>query len=225
MLLALSARRGSDPVPIVAAALLTIKPQAGFLIPVIWAVQRRWGAIVATAGVVLVLVALSVLVFGLASWSSYVSDTLPRLDDLERHGTGLFMMMIPSAFMALRIVTGDGDLAATLHLVFAGAVGAYLIWRLIVVKDTVARNALVLIGTVLLAPYMHSYDLALLLAGALLVARLYAGVIWVFLLVAIACGLPQFVLSAEYRRRAALAAPHPAAPDPRRTSGRALKRL
>ena len=103
------------------------------------------------------------------------------------------MLMIPSAFMALRIITGDGDLAATLHLVFAAVVGAYLIWRLIVVKDTVARNALVLIGTVLLAPYMHNYDLALLLAGALLVARLHAGVIWVFLLVAIACGLPQFV--------------------------------
>jgi alpha-1,2-mannosyltransferase len=199
LLLALSARSPEDrtlrdKTPIVAAALLTIKPQAGFLLPVLWVVQRRWMAIFWTGVLAVAICLLSIGVFGWDAWRGYLFQTLPVLDELERHGTGPFMLMIPSAFMAFRIVLGDGSLAATLHLIFAAGVVAYLIWRLVKVHDATARNALILIGTVLITPYMHTYDLGLLLCGALLVARLHPEKFGVFVLVAIAWVLPHLVM-------------------------------
>lgn len=194
LLLALSARSPGDKTPVVAAALLTIKPQAGFLLPVLWVVQRRWMAIVWTGVLAAAIGLLSIGVFGWDAWRGYLFQTLPVLDELERNGTGPFMLMIPSAFMAFRIVLGDGSLAAALHLIFAAGVVAYLIWRLVKVRDATARNALLLIGTVLITPYMHNYDLSLLLCGALLVARLHPDKLGVSVLVAIAWALPYLVL-------------------------------
>ena len=64
LLLALSARSRRDPVSICAAALLTIKPQAGFLLPLLWAFQRRWQLITLTAVAVIAFVALAIAWYG-----------------------------------------------------------------------------------------------------------------------------------------------------------------
>lgn len=188
MLVALFPRAPRAAGPIVAAALLTVKPQIGFLLPLVWGLQRRWVAIAATGALALALVLLATLLFGTETWRGYLTDTLPALDGLERYGRGPFTWRIPSAFMSFRILTGDGDLAIRLHLVFAALVGAWLVWRLVALSDAVTRAALVLVGTTLITPYIHAYDLNLLLCGALLVLRLHperAG-IWV----AVAWALP-----------------------------------
>ncbi|MDP9138294.1 MAG: DUF2029 domain-containing protein [Pseudomonadota bacterium] len=104
LLLALSPRKEHDPLPVGAAALLTLKPQTGFLLPVLWLFQRRWWMIAATAVASLALIGLAVAVFGAGSWRDYITDTLPMLGLLERQGSGPFIAMIPSAFMALRIL-------------------------------------------------------------------------------------------------------------------------
>jgi hypothetical protein len=171
MLLALSARTARDPVSIAAAALLTIKPQVGFLLPLLWMFQRRWRMIAWTALIVTAFFAVAVALFGLEPWRDYIGDTLPRLNALEREGHGPFMAMIPSAFMAMRIVIGDSASALLIHFGFAIAVAAVLVFRLWRVEDANRRAAMVLIATVLMTPYIHNYDLALLLCGALLVAR------------------------------------------------------
>jgi hypothetical protein len=199
MLLALSGRSSRDLVSPMAAALLTLKPQAGFLLPLLWVFQRRWWAIVATAVLSLGLVALALALFGPQPWRDYLFDTLPVLSKLERHGTGPFMTMIPSAFMALRILTHDGDLALLLHAGFAVLVGVVLVTRLARVDDALRRAAMVLIATTLMTPYLHNYDLGLLLCGALLVARRYPPVslkaLIVLILVTLAWGLPQLVVA------------------------------
>jgi alpha-1,2-mannosyltransferase len=199
MLLALSPRSARDPIPIAAAALLTIKPQAGFLLPVLWAFQRRWQLIAITALAVIGLVALSIAVFGLEPWRGYLGDTVPVLSALESEGSGPFMAMIPSLFMALRIVTGDSGLAMLIHVAFAAIVLVVLLSRLWRIEDANRRAAMVLIATVLMTPYMHNYDLALLLCGALLVARRWSpvekGLISVDLLVLLAWALPHVVVT------------------------------
>ena len=58
-----------------------------------------------------------------------------------------------------------------MHAGFAAAVAVVLVVRLWQVEDGIRRSALVLIATTLITPYLHNYDLALLLCGALLVAR------------------------------------------------------
>lgn len=171
MLLALSARTGRDPVSMAAAALLTIKPQVGFLLPLLWTFQRRWRMIAWTAFVIAAFLAVAVALFGLVPWRDYFGDTLPTLNALERDGSGSFMTIIPSTFMAMRIVIGNSASALLIHVGFAALVAAVLVLRLSQVEDANRRSAMVLIATALMTPYIHSYDLALLLCGALLVAR------------------------------------------------------
>jgi hypothetical protein len=104
------------------------------------------------------------------------------------------MLMIPSAFMAFRTLGVDGDLAAAIHVVLAAIVVAVLVWRLVAVKDATARGAMLLLAITLATPYMHNYDLAILLAGALLAARLWSHRSAVFVFVALAWALPQLVV-------------------------------
>lgn len=171
MLLALAPGTRTDPHSILGAALLTIKPQSGFLLPLIWGFQRRWMLIFATAAVASSVLILSVLVFGMQAWSDYLHLTMPELSKLERHGRGLFMAMIPSLFMSLRLLGMSGDSALAAHGVFALLVLVTLAWRLSRTTDHQVQSALVLVGTCLITPYMHVYDLSLLLAGGLLILR------------------------------------------------------
>jgi alpha-1,2-mannosyltransferase len=195
MLLALSGRRSLDALSIISAALLTIKPQTGFLLPVLWVIQGRWRLIFAVGIVTLILLAASIMFFGAQAWWDYLGETLPVLNALEREGTGPFMLMIPSVFMSFRILLGDGELAATLHQIFAIAVFAVLIWRLLATKAVMVQNALILVGTTLITPYLHNYDLALLLAAALLVVRLAPDKrLLAYTLVGVAWGLPALIV-------------------------------
>jgi alpha-1,2-mannosyltransferase len=171
LLVALSGRRNGDPASVLATALLTMKPQVGFLMPVLWLVGRQWQSIAWTSAIVLVMLGLTLALFGPGPWRDYVGDTLAMLNRLEREGSGPFIMMVPSTFMSLRILTGDGQLAGWLHWVTAAAVVAALGWRLVKVSDPLRQAAMILVATVLVTPYLHNYDLAILTAGALLVAR------------------------------------------------------
>lgn len=172
LLLALSQRGPRDWVAVGATAALTIKPQIGFMLPVLWALTRQWRLILVVSAAVLAVLALTFVLTGPAPWLGYLFETLPELDGLERHGTGMFVYMIPSVFMALRILTGDGDLAATLHLGVAAVVLAWCVWLILRAPGHRARAALVLVGTAAITPYLHIYDLAMVLAGAMMVARL-----------------------------------------------------
>ena len=199
MLVALSARTSRDALSPIAAALLTIKPQAGFLLPLLWIFQRRWWAIGVAAGLAIGLAAATYGLLGIEPWRDYVFDTLPTLSQLEREGIGPFMSMIPSAFMALRILTGNGGLALLLHLGFAVLVGIVLVVRLSQVSDPVRQAAMVLIATTLMTPYLHNSDLGLLLCGGLLMARRYPPLtikaLVVLILVGVAWALPKLVMT------------------------------
>lgn len=197
LLVALSLRH-TEPAPIISAALLTLKPQAGFLLPVLWVYQRRWWPLAITAGLVLALIALATALFGISAWRDYLGDTLVQLSLLERYGFGPFMSMIPSVFMAMRVLQVEGDTAFLIHAIFAVVIGAVLLIRLWQVTDPERRVALILIATALITPYLHNYDLTVLLCGALLVARRWPatslGSLGVNLLVIAALMLPLAVV-------------------------------
>jgi len=171
LLVALSARAGRDLPAIASAAILTVKPQVGFLLPLVWIGQRRWGLIAATALAAMGLLAFSIAVFGVAAWHDYLTLSAPTLSELERHGSGPFMVMIPSLFMALRLGGMDGDVALLVHALFALVIFALLIRRFVQATDQWRRVALVLVATSLMTPYMHMYDLSILAVAGLLLAR------------------------------------------------------
>ncbi len=194
LLVALAPRGKLAPLAAAAAALLTFKPQLGYLLPLLYARQRRWWLIAGAGVLSLLLVVVTLAVFGPQAWRDYVGASLPYLELAHRKSVGPGILMVPSAFMSFRIVLGNDVLAGQLHLVFATAVGAFLVWRLFSTRDAIAQTALMLIGTVLITPYMLNYDLAVLLAGALLVARLHPQSIVVCILVVVAWSLPTTMI-------------------------------
>jgi len=171
LLVALSTRDGGRWAGGVAAGFLTLKPQLGFALPVIFLLRRQWGAILLAIVVALALAVMSGAVFGVDVWRSYVSDTLAFLSAGERGNTGPFMALEPSVFMAGRILTGDAGLALLVHGIVAAAAVVYAVWRQVGARTPDQQAAVALAATVLITPYFHSYDGGLLLCAALLAAR------------------------------------------------------
>lgn len=199
LLFALAGRDHRSIGSIASAAALTVKPQAGFLLALLWLTNRRWSLIAATSAATLLLIGLSIALFGMEAWRDYAGLTLPELSDLERNGSGPFTLMIPTMFMSMRLAGFDGDTAIVIHFAFAAAVLAFLIWRLRGERDPMNQAALVLIGTCLITPYLHLYDLGILMAGALIIMRGVDGLIGgkrlaVVLAVGAAWALPKLVM-------------------------------
>jgi hypothetical protein len=71
----------------------------------------------------------------------------------------------------MRLLGYDADIASTIHFIVAGVVLLLLGWRLWVERSSERQAALILIGMCLITPYMHLYDLTVLLAGALILTR------------------------------------------------------
>lgn len=168
LLIALTSRSPRDGLSAVSAALLTVKPQLGLLLPLYWLFGRNWWLIGATALLVLALAGFSVVVFGVESWRAYLGETLPYLSAFEAEGTGAFMLMIPSVFMSLRVLEFDSGFALQAHLAVAVVLFASFVFALMRGASGPGRIALCLIATSLITPYLHTYDMSSLLVGALL---------------------------------------------------------
>ena len=175
MLIAL-APRGRNGAASLAAALLTMKPQIGFLLPLLWIIQRRWVTIVVTGALFAALIVAALALFGQQPWRDYLTLTAPVLSALEREGTGSFLLMIPSLFISLRLLGLSGDAALMIHAGFAAVVFLLLARSLAGRIGPQRQAALVLVATCLIGPYVHIYDLTLLVAAALILLRIGSAV-------------------------------------------------
>ncbi len=165
LLLALAAPRGGP----LAAGLLTVKPQAGFMLPVLWLVERRFVAIAIAGAVAIGLGVGALLAFGPGVWRDYLGPTLGLLNTLEREGEGGFLAMIPSVFIGVRNVAGDATVATYVHAAAAIGAGVFGIWAMLRADDGRARWAIAIAAMAVITPYIHIYDLAPILAAALIV--------------------------------------------------------
>ncbi len=168
-----AAAYGPDRRPVLAglaAALLTLKPQLGLLVPLAYAAAGCWRAFtVAALGTVALGVA-SVFAFGPESWAAFVTGATRAASDTASGLLPLFKMATPfgaARFAGLPIAAAS-TFAALIALFAAAAV--VIVWRRI---DDAGLRAATLSGAALLAaPYGYYYDLAiLLLPGAILVRR------------------------------------------------------
>ena len=140
------------------AALLTIKPHLGILLPVVF-LWRRWGLASAIVGTV-ALIGASVLVFGPSLWPQYQAHIAATHGAFISEAEGfLYERMMTSPMGVYR-----GTLAPlALHLAFA--VPALMLWwraRNAPVKELAFITATV---TFLILPYSHSYDLTVVGLG------------------------------------------------------------
>jgi hypothetical protein len=141
--------------------LLTLKPQLGFLFPVMLAASGRWRVFAIASVTALLLAAAAAAVFGPQVWSDFVVKGLPAqnlvLADPDRIGTPYYTTI----FMNLRGAGASYSAAMITQAVFSTlAVSAvFLAYRLRKNADPQLLSALFFAATVSAVPYLLSYDL------------------------------------------------------------------
>jgi hypothetical protein len=151
----------------IAIGILTVKPQLGFLFPILLCFERRWLVIASASLTAVVMVGLSATFFGVEAWTGYMTITLSQQTDVMLHLEGAFADMIPSvfgSFRSLRMI--EPETALRVHMIFAVAVFCFFLWSLAKAKTSVARATNAVFATFLVTPYSVSYDLAALSAIA-----------------------------------------------------------
>jgi hypothetical protein len=169
--------------------LLTIKPQLGVLLPMTLVLLGAWRAFAAAAVTALLLIAASLVFFGVEPWQAWWAGTAQWQWAFLSTTQAFFTTQMTTPFIALRFLGASVDVALAFQglvaLVVVGATWAVLkgpaSWPL---KATV-----VAFGSMLIAPYVLAYDLAIPLAalvwclrdGGVRVSRLavvVVGIVW-----------------------------------------------
>jgi hypothetical protein len=153
-----------DKRPVVAGivfGLMSCKPQLGLLLPFALLFGRQWTAFAAAAATSLAFAALSTVVIGLDAWLAFWRN-MPVVGILLDSGA-LPWAKIPSLYVMLRMVGLSAAPAYALHAFLALGVAAAVMhvwWRC---RGSLLLNGAVLVvGTLLIPPYLFDYDLALL---------------------------------------------------------------
>ena len=142
-------------------ALLVVKPQLAWLVPLALLAGRQYRALAALCLTAMALIAVSMLIFGLDLWLSYaVQGTLLKQVILE-HGSGTWHRMI-SAFVLVRHLGLPVSIAYAAQAVVSMIV-AWLVlvpWR----AEGASPNsfAMLLLGVLLGSVYVSDYDCVLL---------------------------------------------------------------
>jgi arabinofuranan 3-O-arabinosyltransferase len=166
--LALFALQLRDKRPILAGmclGLLTVKPQLGFLLPLLFLAERRWRVLAAAVVTTCALVILSLLLFGIGAWKDYVAIVLPYQGDVMAHLEGTFLTMLPSTYGAARLHGVPAGSAMLIHLTVAVPVVFAAIVAIFATRSNRARDYIVLTATFLVTPYSLNYDLGMLAAA------------------------------------------------------------
>jgi hypothetical protein len=152
-----------------AAALLTVKPQLGILIPIAYLAGGCWRAFfVAAAGAIALGVA-SVAVFGIGAWAAFFDAALGAASNVASGAMPLYKMATPYA--AARLAGFAPEWAGVVQAIFILAAVAVvaIVWRR--VKDADLRAAVLCAGVFLAAPYAYYYEFVILALPAAIIAK------------------------------------------------------
>ena len=161
-----------DKRPIVAglaAALLTVKPQLGLLLPIAFLAGGCWRAFFAAAIGTALLMLASAAAFGPESWTAFIESIVGISDKLAKGVMPLFKMVTP--FANARFAGLPVEASLIVHGIFAiaAAIGVGVVWRR--VRDAEMRAAALCAGVFFVAPYGFYYELIILALPAALLAR------------------------------------------------------
>lgn len=155
-----------------ALALLTVKPQLGFLIPLLALLDRNWALLRWATVFTVALAGLSVALFGVDSWRAYFTQVIPYQELVMHDWYGIFLRMMPSTFGSVRTLEYMPETAYALQWIVSGVAFAVLLRLLFVLKDPLERVFAILAGTFLITPYSFNYDMgAIAVVAACLALR------------------------------------------------------
>ncbi|WP_303976151.1 glycosyltransferase family 87 protein [Dongia mobilis] len=158
----------------VSAALLTVKPQFGLLIPIVLLLRRNFAIIAVAAIMTVALITLTVLLLGWSPWQGFIDVTTPAMRAVMMSGElPAASVMRPNWASALQLLHVPTQAAfaiqSAISLVLVG-LWLWLFWpsRISPGRNTPqplshdrARLALLLLVSVLATPYIHNYDLVI----------------------------------------------------------------
>lgn len=156
-LLALIGRRKAAGLPL---GLMIIKPHLAVAMALLTVVERRWGAVLIAAGVVLVALAVPTVLLGPAIWLAFLDGVRESGVFLAKGYYPLFRMT--SLYAMLHSFGVAADIALMLHAVGALVMIGLLLaawWRGLPPRFLAASTCLV---TLFISPYNYDYDLAIL---------------------------------------------------------------
>lgn len=163
-----------DRRPILAGILfgcLTFKPHLGLILPFALLALRAWRAIAAAVATAVVLVAWSVLLFGIEPWRQYVEVAGAHQVRLLECFCGFYTTMMVSGVAGARTFGLSYAAALNIQLVLSGAVIAAATWAVTCTSDPRRRAFVLASAAPLVAPYAFNYDLTAL--AAVLLWQLY----------------------------------------------------
>jgi hypothetical protein len=152
--------------------LLIFKPQIGVLLPVTVLARRHWKALAAAAITGVAVLLASLLVFGPGAWRGFFGPTLTTQAIMLRQGHGPFRWMMPSAYMAARVLKFSWPDSAMIQAPFT-LLAIVAVWRVSVRRDVSAawKAAVVMTATFVATPQAFNYDLIPVAAASLLLLR------------------------------------------------------
>ena len=139
---------------------MIIKPQLALLLPVAVVAGRLWAAIPAAAASASALLALAALVFGLEPYRGFF-EVLPHYQSLLVDGRWPWERL--ASMFAFARWFGAGELLAWIvhgGVALASAVLVWRAWR----RDWQAKIPILAAGSLLVSPYLFTYDAVLLVA-------------------------------------------------------------
>ncbi|MCP5382499.1 MAG: DUF2029 domain-containing protein [Kordiimonadaceae bacterium] len=140
--------------------LLTFKPHLGILIPFALLAGGHWRVFIAAAITTIVLAAISWLVFGTDVWIAFFQSMAETNSTLNEGRVPFFKMQ--SLYAGLRNAGVSIEISYIIHTIFALFTAASVIWIWLKDVDQRIKKASLCVGTVLMSPFMLSYDLTLL---------------------------------------------------------------
>ncbi len=151
--------------------LLSYKPQLGLLLPCLLIAGGYWRSFVVAAAMVIAMILGSLLFTGIAGWWLYLADGVPQHLHFLQYGKGFFQQMAPTYFMNARLLGADLSLAWTLQGVMATAIAGAAIWGFRRKARLELKVAMALVATLLISPYVLTYDLVIAGIAILLAAQ------------------------------------------------------
>jgi len=147
--------------------LATIKPQLGLLIPVALLAAGQYRALFAAAATVAAMVALSAVAFGWETWPLFLHSVTGHAAAIDGWVSDYRRATIAAN---LTLAGLPRDIAAMVQWALAAAMAA-LVWTSFRGGITPARIALLIVAGYVATPYAFLYDLPMLAAAVLILAR------------------------------------------------------
>jgi hypothetical protein len=150
------------------AALLTVKPQLGLLLPIAYMAGGHWRAFGYAAAGSALLAGASVAAFGFHPWAAFFDSVL----GVGAHvGAGVMPLhKMPTVFAAFAMAGTPAPAALVFHLLGAAAAAwaTWAVWRRS--GSSALKAAVVCAGAFLVAPYGYYYELVIIAAPLTLLA-------------------------------------------------------